>query len=164
VDVELGVDMVPRYVDVACKRTLRGLTKNRTHRAGYVHDWTNEINGTAAEPVVAMLLGRPWGDDPNLDYGGDVGPGVQVRWTRWKNGCLPLHAGPPHDRWGREDFDDHVFFLVTGNLTRFRVHGWIEGVEGKQSEFWASEQTNPCFMVPQDRLYGHDPHLPAWPA
>lgn len=148
---------------VARARRRRANQRGRTHRGGWTYDFDTEKHSSAAEDAVAEQIGRPWDDTPEPDYDGDVGPGVQVRWTRRPNGCLPIHLGPPYDRWGREDPDFHVFFLVCGPIARLRIVGWIEGWEGKLAQFWRADLRNPCLLVPQGVLHAHDPELPDWP-
>lgn len=132
--------MIRRGVHVGVERQLRALRFARRDRHGYDGDgWTIHLHGAASELCVAWLLNQPWGDTPELDYDGDVGPGVQVRWTPLQHGGLLVHPSDP---------DDHAFVLVRGRLHAFDVVGWAYGREAKQPQFWRTDIREPAFIMP----------------
>lgn len=145
ITVELTTEEMRTAASVGVERRLRAVARGRRHR----HDWSGEgewgvdINAAAAELAVAKVLGRYWVDTANTDFDGDVGPGVQVRWTARANGRLLLHP---------DDGDTHVFVLVCGTMPAFTIPGWIRGRDGKRPEWWRQDTGRPAFFVPREAL------------
>jgi hypothetical protein len=126
---------------------------DRRRGAGSEHRWARvdehtaakEIESIGAEIEAARAIGRDWVDRDSPDHDGDIGPGLQVRHTRYDGGHLILHP---------EDEDGHVFFLVTGSFPNLTVRGWIRASEGKRGEWWGELQRGrPAFNIPQHRLH-----------
>jgi hypothetical protein len=92
-----------------------------------------------------------WVDSAGPNPAGDIGPGLQVRYTHRDNGHLPLHDDEK-DKKG--DDPKHVFFLVTGKFPRYVLRGWCYGWEGKTEENWERgkrlcQEGRICYLVPQ---------------
>ena len=107
--------------------------------------WDIDIEGCAAELLVAKALNRYWWGsavDSFKQVPGDVGRG-QVRHTRFPNGRLVLHDSDP---------DDVPFVLVVGEYPHQRIAGWMVGKDGKRPEYWDTHVDRPCYMVPQSEL------------
>lgn len=116
----------------------------------------DELGSIGAEIAVAQLLGREWRDvGVEDDRDGDGGiAGVQVRWTRRRQGRLIAHDSDP---------DDFVLFLVTGGKDAvFEVHGWALGSEAKH---YGKRETHraggECLFLDRARLW---PVASWWPA
>lgn len=110
------------------------------------------IDHIGAEQATAKAIGTKWVDSPLPDKQGDIGPGLQVRHTyRETDGRLILHL-PEYDA------GDHVFFLVTGRMPTFRVHGWITAQEGRLFASWENHTPPPkdprwCYYLARHHLY-----------
>lgn len=112
--------------------------------AGAWKAWGNDIEGAAAEYVVARHYGKVWNalvSKPARRLG-DVGA-AEVRASRHPNGCLLLHESDP---------DDRGFILVVGACPEFKIVGWIKARDGKREEFWRTDTGRPAFFVPQSAL------------
>jgi len=107
--------------------------------------WRDEIEGTLAEMAVAEALKLPWTGARNWDAPADVGDNIQVRWAADSTRCLIIRPG---------DSDTDNFFLVTGELGVYQIHGWVSGAEGKNPDFMkAPNGRPPAFFVPQWALH-----------
>lgn len=143
--VELSAEEMRVAASTGVERRLRAIARNRQHRYAWSGDgvWAIDIQAAGAELAVAKVLGRYWADTAAPDTDGDVGTGVQVRWTRLANGSLLLHPSDP---------DDHAYVLVTGEMPSFEIPGWCWGRDGKDERFWREHTGRPAFFVPQDAL------------
>ncbi len=124
---------------------VRGWTRENVHGPDR---WSDNIEGAAGELAVAKHLGVFWSASINTFHLPDVGD-YQVR-------------SMGHDHYGLvlrdDDADDQCFILAVGKAPRFRVPGWIWGVEGKRDEWKAAPNGGRvAFFVPQDVL--HDMEL-----
>lgn len=130
------------------KRQLLALHDDRPDYYGFNGEpWATHIEAAGAELAVARLLGlwwTPWARRPS-DVVADVGFDVQVRRRARDDWDLILHEA---------DRDDHWFVLVTGRMPAYRVHGFIQGAEGKRDEFQGDPYGTgrPAFWVPQSHL------------
>lgn len=131
---------------IGAQRKLRALARGRRHRYGYngADNWTANIEAAGAEATVAKYLDRYWSDSAEPDASGDVGTD-EVRWTPTPDRRLIVH---PTDR------DDARIWLVTGELPRFTIHGWISGADAKNPAYWddPTGRGRPAFFVPRDVL------------
>lgn len=130
---------------------LRHIEQLRTpHAHGYAgdaeHSWGMDIEGAAAEFVVAKKRGLFWnavvGVSDVRGLPGDVAD-LEVRSTSRSNGCLLLHESDP---------DDRRFILVTGAIPSLTIVGWMFGRDGKNPEWWRTDTGRPAFFVPQRAL------------
>lgn len=114
---------------------------HRWNRKANDHSIDKEVEAIGAEMACARALGLTWVDHNKPDPEGDLGPGIQVRHTRYRTGKLLLH---------KSDSDDHVFYLVTGNYPNFTIAGWITGERGKRMAINQELQPGrPCMCVDQ---------------
>ena len=143
--VTLGWSEVNQGAEAGVHRRIRAMWHGRIHKgtgpAG--SRWVSDIEGALGEMAVAKALGIYWSDQARLDKdGGDVGP-YQVRSTIHQKGCLMI--------W-EDDRDDDRVILVTHDVPRFILQGWIRAKDGKQPDFWRPDLKSPCYFVPQERL------------
>jgi hypothetical protein len=120
----------------------------------------NCIESLGAEVYVCLLMGVEWEYRPRPDSEGDVGPGLQVRYTPWPKNHLLLRGKVSR---GRSDNPGHTFFLVTQDFTPrdkfpyYMIRGWIRGFEGMKNEYWGKfdkyPNRPPCWQVPQEALH-----------
>ena len=108
--------------------------------------WENHAHAAGAEIAVARHLDRFWtplAERPS-ELPGDIGNGIQVRYTKHERGRLILHE---------RDRDEHWFVLVRGTFPEFSIVGGIQGRGGKRREWWTDPGTGrPAFFVPDDAL------------
>lgn len=128
-----------------CLRQIAAVKHNRQHNNGMptIDMWGMDIEGAAAEFVVAKWLGKFWhcvADDPT-QLEGDAGR-YQVRHTKRIDGSLILHD---------KDKSEAVFVLVVGQYPNYQICGWIDGETGKQQRYWRNCE-RPAYFVPQDAL------------
>jgi hypothetical protein len=101
-----------------------------------------------------------WKNSDAPDPDGDIGPGLQVRFTPRPYGHLLLHKWVPGLEHA-EDPNTHTFFLVTFPAEHpffpyYACRGWCYGWEGKLDKYWDSDPEYPerfCFWVPQAILH-----------
>lgn len=107
--------------------------------------WDMHIQGAMAEMALAKYLGRFWALAREPDRtGGDVGPGIDVKWSRRADARLLVQ---------RDDATDATYWLVTGGPPMFAVRGCITGGYAKQDKWWCEPVPGrPCFAVPQGEL------------
>lgn len=116
-----------------------------SNKHAYNSNWATDIDGAAAEMVVARYLGRYWSFHSMNFAGDDVTGGIQVRSTVHKNGCLIVRS---HDN------DDNIFVLVITEAPVYRIVGYMRGGDAKSPEFerQADERGVQSWWVPQNRL------------
>lgn len=137
-------------------RVLRASLKRRQPRwesTVYPH-----ILGALGECAYAKWAGIFWALQSEPD-GGDVAR-VQVRTVDRPSNGLILH---------RTDDDDAVHVLMEWMCPSFSfvVVGWLEGVDGKQEQWWEDRAHNghPAFFVPRAALHSPDElHTIRWSA
>lgn len=118
--------------------------KNKNETA----NWQNHVEGACGEVAVAKLLGKYWGGSVNtFKEGGDLDA------TGWEVRTRSSHHYDLIIR--KDDADDRVFILVTGNAPEYRVHGWILAADGKQPK-WLKDYGGhgDAYFVPKDALRG----------
>lgn len=133
------------------QRRIEGIfSKTRSDKHGLKGlGWDIDVEGVAAEMAAAKALYLAYtfvleiSDDPAA-LEGDIAPGIEVRATTHRNGCLIIHP---------EDKDDSKFILVTGQIPNFKVVGWLQGKEAKQDQWWRTDTGRPAYFVPQTALY-----------
>jgi hypothetical protein len=130
------------------KRRISALEKRRTGAHGFNRNyeaWSLDIEGVMGELAAAKALGLPY--DPVVDAldtdKGDIGPGLQVRSTRYPQGSLLIHGS---------DRDDDKFILVTGSDGVYDIRGWIHARDGKIDKLWKIYKGRGAYWVGQDWL------------
>ena len=116
--------------------------KNKNETA----NWQNHVEGACGEVAVAKLLGKYWGGSINtFKEGGDLDA------TGWEVRTRSSHHYDLIIR--KDDADDRVFILVTGNAPNYQVHGWILAADGKQPK-WLKDYGGhgDAYFVPKDAL------------
>jgi len=116
--------------------------KNKNETA----NWQNHVEGACGEVAVAKLLGKYWGGSINtFKEGGDLDA------TGWEVRTRSSHHYDLIIR--KDDADDRVFILVTGNAPNYQVHGWILGADGKHPKYYKEHPViGQRFFVPQADL------------
>lgn len=108
-------------------------------------EWDRDIDGCIGEIVVARFLNHYW--SPGTWQSPDLRRKIEVRSTRYQDGCLLLH---------QDDIDDRPYVLVTIDLPRACIRGWAFGREGKLQQYWHQDARSPAFFVPQHVLRSTD--------
>lgn len=107
--------------------------------ASETSDWQLHIEGCLGEFALAKYLNIWWGGKGNK-RGNDVGE-YDVRTRSSHSYDLILHKNDP---------DNRIFWLITGNNGSYKIHGWILGKDGKNEKYWSDPAKNrPAFFVPQ---------------
>ncbi len=130
------------------QRCANALEKRRVGRHGFDRNyerWQIDVEGLLTEYAAAKALGLTYvpvvGElDSHI---GDIGPGLQVRGTKYSSGSLLVH---------HSDDDDHAFILVTGIYGVYDIRGWILAREGKHDRLWKEYKGRGAFWVPQSML------------
>lgn len=130
----------------------RGLTRTTSNRGAPPEADSSEaakikdMHAAGAEMAVAKLLGLFW--SPALltqtKEVADVGKDIQVRHTTLNSGCLIVAP---------EDPDEHTYYLATGELPTFMIHGPIRG-EAAKRKVWLRNpgERGRAYFVPQNAL------------
>jgi hypothetical protein len=107
--------------------------------------WDFDIEGACAELAYAKAMGKFWDGSINTFKDPDVGD-VQVRSTRYNNGCLILRKTDSPDDW---------YVLLTGWCGEYIIRGHIKGGHGMLPEYWKTHEGEPhrdAYFVPQSKL------------
>lgn len=154
IEVLLTTAEMVKYGAAGVARCAHALTKRRQGAHGFDRNderWTIDVEGCLAEAAAAKSLGLIDGFEPTVGHldtdEGDIGPGLQVRSTKYDKGNLLIHQSDP---------DHHAYILVTGRYGVYDVRGWIRASEGKLPELWKVNGKRGAFWVPQDRLHAMD--------
>ena len=105
-------------------------------------DWSDEIEGAAAEVAVAKAMGLYL--DPSIGRykEKDVGD-LHVRYSRITNASLILRDRDPEGR----------YVLVTGELGSYSIRGWAQSDKVKKPEYRKAPNGRPAaWFVPQQEL------------
>jgi hypothetical protein len=129
-------------------RTINALSKGRRGAHGFNRDferWQLDIEGVMCEAAAAKALGLTYSPtvgrlDTDL---GDIGPGLQVRGTKYSTGSLLIHD---------TDNDRDRFILVTGIYGVYDIRGWIYAEHGKSERLWKMYKGRGAYWIPQDML------------
>ena len=150
--VELTTEEMRRYGAAGVARTANAFEKRRGGAHGFDRNferWQIDVEGVLTEAAAAKALGLSY--EPvvgQLDtMFGDIGPGLQVRGTKYSNGSLLIHD---------KDVDDHVFILVTGIYGVYEVRGWILAKDAKLPQLWKMYKGRGAFWVGQNWLKSID--------
>lgn len=137
-----------RGVDRRCSAIERG--RRGAHGFNRTDFWELDIEGLLAEAAVAKALGLYYAPVTGaLDTAlGDVMKGIQVRSTKYDNGCLLVHDS---------DADDDRFVLVTGSQGNYQIRGWIYASFAKEPRWWRIYKGRGAFWVPQSALHPFKP-------
>lgn len=128
--------------------SIRDRLKQNNYEGGD-KEWTEEVESSCAELVVAKALGLYWDGSVDTYKRADIevlSQGIQVRHTRQPRGRLIIRPRDP-------EFEYYV--LVTGKLPNFVVHGWIFGKDARQDKWWSNmghEHRPYAWCVPQSDL------------
>ncbi len=131
-----------------CRRTINALSKRRIGAHGFDRNherWQIDVEGVMTEKAAANALNLPY--EPvvgRLDTSeGDIGPGLQVRGTKYHSGSLLVH---------NSDSDEDYFILVTGIYGVYDIRGWIQAKYAKQERLWKQYKGRGAFWVGQEYL------------
>jgi len=129
---------------VGCCRQIRAIERGARERHAAPDPWGVNIEGAAAEYVVANWLHAWWNAITPLNwYGEDVGGNVHVRHTTRADGGLILHPDDP---------PDGKFVLVVGRLPELRIAGSLTAGRGQVKRYWRTDWPVPAYCVPQTEL------------
>ena len=149
--VRLTADEMTKAAAVGAYRRIKSIVNRRNLNTSLKREefdrWQADIEGALAEMAVVKVLRQPWtGSIPNGEFkGADVGDKVQVRSTRYADGCLILYPN---------DYDAHLYVLCVGAYGTYRLAGWVSGSAGKDARYWMGDGVKqwPAFFVPQKAL------------
>lgn len=146
--VALTPEEMIRFAGAGVARCANALEKRRVGAHGFDRNyerWQIDCEGVLAEAAAAKALGLPY--EPVVDeldtLEGDIGPGLQVRGTKYASGSLLVHD---------KDVDDHRVILVTGIYGVYDIRGWIWAREGKKKALWKEYKGRGAYWVPQAKL------------
>lgn len=129
---------------IGIMRQMQNMRSGRKNCYGAGNDkaWQMHIEGALGELAFAKHLGAYYAG-VGVFRGADVGD-HEVRTRSSHSYDLILH---PDDR------DDACFWLLTGSLGNYRLHGWIKGIDGKADRFWSDPAGGrPAYFVPKTEL------------
>lgn len=132
---------------VGALRHVESIRRGMTRPDGTTPRWDEDVEGAAAERVVAKTLGLYWSGSVNGLHSADVGA-IGVRHAVDRNRRLILRERD-FARYG----DEAVFVFVTGQRGAYEVHGWISAGEARREEW----RDNPngwgeAYFVPRQAL------------
>lgn len=124
----------------------RGLKDNHGFEGTREQQRRLHIAGAIAEMAYCKARNQFWTGSIDSFKGADVGDNVQIRHT--ENGhLLPVR---------KEDNPDHFYVLVTGTPPTLTIHGYIQGSDAQNPQWWGTFGPNdirpPCWKVPQHAL------------
>lgn len=150
VTITLSVGEVAVATFVGTQRDIAARVKGRRDTYGYTEDRSPRfelaVQSAAAEQAVAKALDRYWTGALSWDNElpvSDVSQTIEVRWTK---------TNPPRLITHKRDHDDRPYFLVTGSIPTFTVHGWAMGRDTKVERYWNPDAPHPAFFVPVEDL------------
>lgn len=146
--VALTTEEMVKYASAGVSRCANALEKRRVGAHGFDRNherWQIDVEGVLTEAAAAKALNLPYEPvvgalDTML---GDIGPGLQVRGTKYSSGSLLIHA---------KDLDDHKFILVTGIYGIYDIRGWIHARDGKLDKLWKQYKGRGAYWVGQEWL------------
>jgi hypothetical protein len=148
VNVALTPDEQKAYARVGIDRRINAMARKRKGAHGFNRDfegWQIDVEGALCEGAAAKALGLAYvpTDDALDTLLGDIGPGLQVRGTKYPSGSLLIHDKDP---------DDDIYILVTGIDGNYVLRGWIQAKHGKQPNFWRVYKGRGSYWVGQQFL------------
>jgi hypothetical protein len=146
--VALTTEEMIEYGAAGIARCANAMAKQRQGAHGFNRNferWQIDVEALLSEYAAAKALGLPYTPVVGrLDtFEGDIGPGLQVRSTKYNSGSLLVHD--------RDPMDDY-FILVTGLYGVYDIRGWIQAKHAKQPQLWKVYKGRGAFWVPQSML------------
>lgn len=146
--IALTTEELIHYGGLGVARCANAMEKRRVGAHGFDRNyerWQIDVEGVLCEAAAAKALSLPY--EPvvgRLDTSeGDIGPGLQVRGTKYNTGSLLVHQSDP---------DDDKFILVTGAYGVYDIRGWIHARDGKVEKLWKTYKNRGAFWVGQEFL------------
>ena len=128
-------------------RHIESLEKGLKHKHGKPEDknWEDHIEGACGEYAAALALREIYEPTVNTFKAPDLLSGYQVR-TRSRHYYDLIVR--------KNDSDDEIFILVTGQAPNYVVRGWLHGCDAKKEE-WFKDYGNrpPAYFVPESELH-----------
>ena len=113
----------------SCKKTLAEDTREYVEQA-------------CAEMALAKATNQIWTESEGM-----IGKHDRAYWSADEEGPLILQ---------KTDHNDHRYFLVTGELGTYQIHGYIWGRDGKKHEFWSKQYK--YYEIPVSKLVPYPNH------
>ena len=113
----------------SCKKTLAEDTREYVEQA-------------CAEMALAKATNQIWTKSEGM-----IGKHDRAYWSADEEGPLILQ---------KMDYNDHRYFLVTGELGAYEIHGYIWGRDGKKHEFWSKQYE--YYEIPVSKLVPYPIH------
>lgn len=130
---------------IGIQRRIRSMQAGRKNNHGYGGEsaWDVDIEGACAELAVAKAINRYWQAGIDTFKGGDVGH-LQVRMSKRRDASLIIR---------KDDPDEQIYFLVTGESPKFQIRGWIRAGDAKDPRFLREPNGRElAWFVPQTAL------------
>jgi len=119
---------------------------NAGHGARTDVDWQYHLEGALAEVALGKMMGLYW---TGMAHGFEADVGV-VHEARYRQ------EGPGEDSdltLREKDADEHYYWLVTGKNGEYTIHGFTQGVWGKDERFiHRCANRPPLYFVPKKEL------------
>lgn len=147
-----GLTVVLTATELAWADHFAGEISRRVGEGHYQPTCGESVEGSAArhligarsELAVAKALNLFWAGSLDTFKNADIGNTLQVRGTRYKDGCLLIREG---------DNPEHRYLLAIGDSARWWVAGWLPGYECRRDDWKRAPGGRPAtWMVPQSAL------------
>ena len=96
----------------------------------------NYFEQACAEMALAKATNQIWTESEGM-----IGKHDRACWSLDKDGPLILQ---------KADCNDQRYFLVTGELGKYEIRGYIWGRDARKSEFWNEQHR--CYEIPGSEL------------
>ena len=128
---------------VGVRRRVSSIAKKLDRGSTQGDPWGIDIEGALAEVAVAKALGIYFSGSVDTYKSPDLA-GIQVRWTPLDQGRLIVRD---------QDNDNENYILVTGTCPNYKISGWIEGFNAKDSQYISAPNgRSAAYFVPQESL------------
>ena len=128
---------------VGVRRRVSSIAKKLDRGSTQGDPWGIDVEGALAEVAVAKALGIYFSGSVDTYKSPDL-VGIQVRWTPLDQGRLIVRDN---------DCDNENYILVTGTCPNYKISGWIEGFNAKDSQYISAPNgRSAAYFVPQESL------------
>lgn len=128
-------------------RSVASIHKGCRRPDGTTTEWSEDIEGAAAEMAVSKALNTYWPCGVNTFHVPDLGDQIGVRHTTRRNGCLIVRH--------RDEDPTEILVLVVGQRGTYRLAGWMSVGGAKAHDEWLKDPggLGREWFVPQRALH-----------